>query len=246
MKRATPIRSFEKRPPVPLDRKIGRRAQQPDQRLNDATPYEQNPQQPREIARSHARGGADGAGLHNHERHDAKGDKEEVRRKNPVGSGSFDHRLLAAFIIQRLRKMKGGNHRIAHLARADLARPRLEDIRGAEAFGEHAADGADAHDPPDPAGRTRGAASCAIDRMAAERIGDVLAGDIRRRAMHRLVQALAVIAPSRLTGSMPIEPAQHRRRVRQNVSEDIARDDDVELLRARASEPSRLHRRTYA
>ncbi len=67
---------------MPLDRELWLRAQ-PDQRLNAATHHEQNSQEPREITRSHARGRADGVGLHHHKRHDTKRDEEKSGEKIP-------------------------------------------------------------------------------------------------------------------------------------------------------------------
>ena len=70
---------------------------------------------------------------------------------------------------------------------------------------------------------------------AGERVGDALAGDVRRAAVHRLVERLAPAArvgrAERGRGQHAERARQHRRAIRQHVAEQIAGDDDVELLR---------------
>jgi hypothetical protein len=84
---------------MPLDRELGLRAQ-PDQRLNAATRHEQNPQEPREIARSHARGRADGVGLHHHKRHDTKRGEEKSGEKIPRIPDHLTTASLPAVIVR--------------------------------------------------------------------------------------------------------------------------------------------------
>ena len=115
--------------------------------------------------------------------------------------------------------------------------PRLRDVGRAIAFGERRA-----HRALDRVGKV-----AALERIAQhhrrrqdrrQRIGDVLARDVGRRAVHRLVQPLAIVRERR--GRQHADRArEHRRRVGEDVAEHVARHHDVEL-RGRAHE---LHRR---
>ncbi len=63
-----------------------------------------------------------------------------------------------------------------------------------------------------------------------ERIGDALAGDIRRGAVDRFVEALAFFVERR-RGQHADRAGEHRRLIRKNIAEQVAGDDHVELLR---------------
>jgi hypothetical protein len=75
---------------------------------------------------------------------------------------------------------------VAHLRRAHARRARLCDVAGAVAVGQHLADGR-----LDAVGvgslRERVAQHHAHRQNRRDRVGEVLAGDVRRRAVHRLV-----------------------------------------------------------
>ena len=62
------------------------------------------------------------------------------------------------------------------------------------------------------------------------------AGDVGRRAVHRLVERLAAgrssgRRPERGRGQHPERAGQHRGDVGEHVAEEVVGDDDVELLR---------------
>ena len=69
-----------------------------------------------------------------------------------------------------------------------------------------------------------------------DRVGNALAGDVGRRAVHRLVQRLALAGlridlAERGRGQHAERAGQHRGDVGEHVAEQIVGDDDVELLR---------------
>ena len=76
----------------------------------------------------------------------------------------------------------------------------------------------------------------------ADRVRDVASGDVRRRAVDRLVQAeLPVVGPplaERRRRQHAEAPGQDRRLVRQDVAEQVLGDDDVEVGRP----PDEQHR----
>ena len=123
---------------------------------------------------------------------------------------------------------------VAHLARADGAAAVLLDVGGAQALIEHLRDR-----PLDPVGRVaeiEGIAQAHGEaRDGGDRVGHALAGDVGRRAMHRLVQRAAapgcVGGAERGRGQHAERAGQHGRLVRQHVAEQIVGDDHVELLR---------------
>ncbi len=79
--------------------------------------------------------------------------------------------------------------------------------------------------------------SSADGQDRADRVGDALAGDVRRRAVDRLVEAGAALAERR--GRQHAQRAgQHRRLVGQDVAEHVLGDDDVEA-RGVGDEPHR-------
>ena len=55
-----------------------------------------------------------------------------------------------------------------------------------------------------------------------DRVGLVLAGDVRRRAVDRFVQAPLLLASSEAEGSMPMEPASIEASIGEDVAEDVA------------------------
>ena len=97
-------------------------------------------------------------------------------------------------------------HGVAHLDRANFLHSGLEYVRGAITIRQHRAHGAFDHGRPRRRARTSSAAACAADRIAAKRIGDVPAGDVRRRAVHRLVQARDCLRRSRRTAACRSNP----------------------------------------
>ena len=99
----------------------------------------------------------------------------------------------------------GADHGVAHGLGAEPGRPRLHDVRRCAALGQHL--------PHRALDQRR--LGLLLEGMAqhhggredgGERVGHVLAGDVGRRAVHRLVQALAARRSSEAEGSMPIEP----------------------------------------
>ena len=64
------------------------------------------------------------------------------------------------------------------------------------------------------------------------RVGDPLAGDVGRRAVHRLEHRRVGAADVEVAARGEPDAARHRRRqVGQDVTEQVVRDDDVEALR---------------
>ena len=69
-----------------------------------------------------------------------------------------------------------------------------------------------------------------------DRVGEAASGDVRRRAVHRLVERLAlaglrVLGAERGRGQHAERAGQHRRDVGEDVAEQVVGDDHVVLLR---------------
>src|SRR3546814_5856467 len=68
-----------------------------------------------------------------------------------------------------------------------------------------------------------------------QRIGDARARNVRRAAVDRLVQPQLAVA-QRCRGEQPDRSDAHRRLIGENIAEQIAGDNDVELARIRSEE----------
>ena len=124
------------------------------------------------------------------------------------------------------------------------ASPGQRDVAGAQTQLQHAADGA--LDPVRDVGARERVAEHHRERQdRRQRIRLVLPRDVRRGPVDRLVEAL-LPRVERRGGQHADRPREHRRLVGQDVAEDVAGDDHVELLRVASRAASPRCRRTCA
>src|SRR6266851_4390057 len=160
--------------------------------------------------------------------------RETARRMDPGSRFAWPGRRWGKLPlpVQHLQFLQ---NRLTHLRGAHRGGALGLDVGGAQTAGEHRRDrsielvGQRAH----------------IERIAQrhskrcdhrDRIGQSLAGDIRRRAVHRLIQGFPlpgfdIDLAKRGRRQHAERTRQHRRDIREHVAEQVVGDDDVECLR---------------
>src|SRR6266571_1569366 len=129
----------------------------------------------------------------------------------------------------RAESKQRGNHRVAHFPGTDFLLPGLMNIQRTVTLRQNLFYGC-----LDAAGRPVLIQAIAQHHRGGqngrERICQILAGDVRRRAVNRLVKALAFFV-ERSRRQHADRAGQHRSLVRKNVAKHVAGNDDVELFR---------------